>query len=55
MRVTLSPRAKKLVAAGLVGLLVGLVAAVLGFVRLRWLEGIEMWTYAGPHCCRGWC
>ena len=45
MRVTLSPRAKKLVAAGLVGLLVGLVAAVLGFVRLRWLEGIEMWTY----------
>jgi hypothetical protein len=45
VRVTLSPRAKKLVAAGLVGLLVGLVAAVLGFVRLRWLEGIEMWTY----------
>ena len=45
MRVTLSPRAKKLVAAGLVGLLVGLVAAVLGFVRPRSLEGIELWTY----------
>jgi adenylate cyclase len=45
VRVTLSPRAKKLVAAGLVGLLVGLVAAVLAFVRPRGLEGIELWTY----------
>ena len=45
MRVTLSPRAKKLAAAGLVGVLVGLVAAVLAFLRPRSLEGIELWTY----------
>ncbi|MBK9035382.1 MAG: CHASE2 domain-containing protein [Myxococcales bacterium] len=45
MSASLSPRAKKLVAAGLVGVLVGLVAAVLAFARPRLLEGGELWTY----------
>ena len=42
---TLSPRAKKLVAAGMVGALVGIAAAVLAFARPAALEGIELWTY----------
>ena len=42
---TLSPRAKKVVAAGLVGALVGIAAALLAFARPTALEAVELWTY----------
>lgn len=41
----LSPRARKVIAAGLVGAVVGIAAAVIAFLRPAALEGAELWTY----------
>ena len=42
---SLSPRARKLVAAGLVGALVGVATALVAFARPLMLERGELWTY----------
>ncbi len=42
---SLSPRARKLIAAGLVGAAIGVLAAVLAYLRPAILEGGELWSY----------